>query len=257
MIHPTAIIDPSATIASNTTVGPYCVIGANVNIGSGCELKSHVVIDGITDIGDNNTFFPFAAIGQLTQDLKYQGEPTTLKIGNNNTFRENTTVHRSTTADTTTTIGDNNLLLAYSHVAHDCIVGSHCILSNAASLAGHVVVEDHVIVSGMSGVHQFCRLGAHAIIGGMAKIVQDVPPFVIADGTPAAARSINLIGLQRRGFEQADISALKSAYKKLFFRKNTNLKESLDTLKEDPLKDNPFVAQLIAFVESSERGITR
>ena len=214
MIHPTAIIDPSAEIASNVEIGAYCVIGANVSIGSGSVLKSHVVIDGYTTIGKNNTFFPFAAIGQLTQDLKYQAEPTSLLIGDGNTFRENTTVHRSTSDNAPTTIGNDNLFLCYAHIAHDCQLGNNIILSNNGTLGGHCIVGDHAILSGFAGVHQFSIIGEHSMVGGLTKIVQDVPPFTIVDGAPATVRGINTVGLQRRGFSDDDCRMLKNAYKK-------------------------------------------
>ncbi len=257
MIHPTAIISESATIGENVTIGPYCIIGDNVTIGSNSTLKSHVVIDGHTTIGEHNLFFPFAAIGQLTQDLKYKEEPTYLIIGDRNTFRENCTIHRSTSPDTPTTIGDDNLFLCYAHVAHDCVIGNHCIFSNNGSIAGHVVVEDHVIISGLSGVHQFCRVGAHAIIGGFTKVIKDVPPFTIADGNPASVRAINQIGLERRGFSAEDISSLRNAYKHLFFKKKQNLKEAIEKTKQAEFYQNEHVRKLVAFLDNSERGVTR
>ncbi len=257
MIHPTAIISDSATIGKDVSIGPYCVIGDNVTIGDHSILKSHVVIDGHTTIGKHNLFYPFAAIGQLTQDLKYKEEPTHLIIGDRNTFRENCTIHRSTSPDTPTTIGHDNLFLCYSHVAHDCVIANHCIFSNNASIAGHVIVEDYVIISGLSGVHQFCRLGAHSIVGGFTKVVQDIPPFTIADGNPASIRAVNQIGLQRRGFSADDITALRRAYKRLFFKKEKNLKESLEETKQADCAQNKFVQELITFLENSERGVTR
>ena len=257
MIHPTAIISESASIGENVTIGPYCVIGDNVSIGDHSTLKSHVVIDGHTTIGQHNLFYPFAAIGQLTQDLKYKEEPTYLIIGDRNTFRENCTIHRSTSPDTPTTIGDDNLFLCYAHVAHDCVIANHCIFSNNASIAGHVIVEDYVIISGLSGVHQFCRVGAHSIIGGFTKVVQDIPPFTIADGNPAIVRAINQIGLQRRDFSADDITALRRAYKRLFLKKEKNLKEAIEETKQADCGQNQFVQELITFLENSERGVTR
>lgn len=257
MIHPSAIISDSATIGDNVSIGPYCVIGDNVSIGAHSELRSHVVIEGDTKIGENNLFYPFAAIGQLTQDLKYKEEPTYLIIGDRNTFRENCTIHRSTSPETPTTIGDDNLFLCYSHVAHDCVIGNHCIFSNNGSIAGHVVVEDHVIISGLSGVHQFCRVGAHSIIGGFTKVVQDIPPFTIADGNPAIIRAVNQIGLQRRGFAKEDISSLRRAYKLLFFKKEKNLKEAIEETRAAECSSNEHVTYLLDFLEASERGVTR
>ena len=257
MIHPTAIIDPSAEIAEGVTIGPYSVIGANVSIGKGCILKSHVVIEGYTKIGENNTFFPFSAIGQVTQDLKYDGEPTALEIGDHNTFRENTTIHRGTSEETPTRIGSHNLFLAYSHVAHDCIVGNHCILSNNGTLAGHVVMEDYGIVSGLSAVHQFCRIGEHSLVGGCAKIVQDIPPYMIVDGNPATVRGINLIGLQRRGFSEESRQNLKKAYKKILLNKKNNLAEAIESFEDSEAAQDPCVKHLIEFIRDSERGIIR
>lgn len=257
MIHPTAIIDPKAELATDVEVGPYCVIGANVRIGAGSLLKSHVVIEGHTAIGEGNTFFPFAAIGQLTQDMKYAGEPTALEIGNNNVFRENTTIHRGTTEEVPTRIGSDNLFLSYSHVAHDCQVGNHCILSNNATLGGHCTVYDYAIISGLSAIHQFSRVGEHCMIGGCSRVTQDVPPFMILAGNPAAVRGINLIGLQRRGFSEETRRALKTAYKKLFLNKTNNLSELTDAFAAHELAKEPSVVRLIEFIRGSERGITR
>lgn len=256
MIHPTAIVSPDAKIGTDTEIGPYCVIEANVTLGDRCKLHSHVVIHGHTTIGDENEFFPFAAIGTKSQDLKYAGEPTALTIGNRNVFRENTTVHRGTEDGSPTRVGSDNLCLSYSHIAHDCQVGNHVILSNNGTLAGHVHVDDHAIISGLSAVHQFCRVGAHAITGGISKIVQDIPPFTIVDGNPATVRGINQVGLQRRGFSDEDIRALRTAYKKLFLKKDTNLAEAVAALDPD-LAKNPRVAHLLEFINSSERGVIR
>ena len=257
MIHPTAIIDPSAEIAEGVTIGPYCIIGSNVSIDAGSELKSHVVVEGHTKIGKDNLFFPFAAIGQLTQDLKYKGEPTHLIIGDHNTFRENVTIHRGTVEGTPTRIGNHNLFLCYSHVAHDCQIANHCIFSNNASVAGHCVVSDYAIISGLSGVHQFCRIGEHSIIGGISKVIQDVPPYTIVDGSPASVRGINIVGLQRRDFDEEACRALKNAYKKIFLNKKANLSEAVEALAVSELGDNEHVAILVDFLRTTERGVTR
>ncbi len=257
MIHPTAIIDPAAEVAEGVEIGPYSVVGAHVSIGKGSVLKSHVVIEGHTSIGENNTFFPFSAIGQVTQDLKYTGEPTALEIGHHNTFRENTTIHRGTTAEVPTRIGDHNLFLSYSHVAHDCQVGNHCILSNNGTLGGHCTVGDHAIISGLSGAHQFCNIGEHSLVGGCTKIVQDVPPYMIVDGTPAAVRSPNLVGLQRRGFSKDARRAIKTAYKKLFLSKKLSLTSLIDELEQTESAQEPHVQRLIEFIRHSERGVIR
>ena len=257
VIHPSAVVSPQARIGNRVRIGPFCVVGANVELGDDCVLHSHVVLEGHSKIGRSNEFYPFAAIGGKTQDLKYIGEPTALEVGDFNVFRENTTVHRGTHESLPTRIGSHNLLLCYSHVAHDCQLGDHIILSNSVGLAGHIVVEDHAIISGFAACHQFCRIGKHSIIGGLTKIVQDVPPFMIVDGNPASTRGLNTIGLQRRGFAEDDIRALKSAYKKLFLKKDGNLANSLSSLKATHAADTPQVAYLIHFIENSERGVTR
>jgi len=256
-IHPTAVISDKAEIAEGVIIGPYCVIGDNVKIGAGSELKSHVVIDGYTTIGERNLFFPFAAIGQLTQDLKYDGEPTSLVIGDDNTFRENCTIHRSTDKNIPTRIGNHNLFLCYSHVAHDCQVGNHVIMSNNGTLAGHVTVDDHAIISGFAAVHQFCRVGKHAMIGGCCKVVQDVPPYCIVDGNPSETRGINQIGLQRRGFSDESIRDLKVAYRKTLFKKKQNLGELVHSFEEVREDENAEVTHLLDFIKTSQRGIIR
>ncbi len=257
MIHPTAIVSPLAKLGANVRVGPYCIIGPHVELGDDCVLHSHVVIDGTSKIGCGNEFFPFAIIGGKTQDLKYLGEPTFLEVGDHNVFRENCTIHRGTNGETPTRIGSHNLFLSYSHVAHDCQVGDHVILSNNATLGGHVEMGDYAIISGLSAVHQFCVIGCHSITGGCAKVVQDIPPFMIADGNPAATRGLNVLGLQRRGFPEESIRALKAAYKKLFLKKDLNLATAISSLKATHAAAAPQVAQLIHFIESSSRGITR
>jgi len=256
-IHPTAVISEKASIADGVKIGPYCVVGDHVEIGEGSELKSHVVIDGYTKIGKNNLFYPFSAIGQLTQDLKYDGEPTSLVIGDGNTFRENCTIHRSTSKEVPTQIGNHNLFLCYTHVAHDCVVGSHIIMSNNGTLAGHVIVEDYSILSGFAAVHQFCKIGKHSIIGGCSKVVQDVPPFTIVDGNPGESRGINQIGLQRRAVEDSVIRELKNAYKKTLFHKKGNLGDLVTAFEEKNPEACEEVKDLITFIKTSERGIAR
>lgn len=257
MIHPSAIIAPTAQLGENVHVGPFCVIGENVQLGDGCVLHSHVVIEGHASIGKENEFFPFAAIGGKTQDLKYAGDPTFLVIGDRNVFRENTTVHRGTFDHTPTRIGSDNLFLCYSHIAHECVVGNHVILSNNGTLAGHVTVEDYAIVSGLSAIHQFCRVGCHSIIGGCSRIVQDIAPYTVVEGNPASTRAINQVGLSRRGFSEDDLKSLRTAYKRLFLKKDANLGLALSSLKAESAANNPHVKHLIAFVEGSQRGVTR
>ncbi len=253
MIHPTAIISPEAQIAAGVEIGPYCVIGEGVSIASGCRLHAHVVVEKNTSIGKDCEFFPFAAIGGRTQDLKYDGEPTSLVIGERNVFRENTTVHRSTSKKIATTIGSDNNFLAYSHIAHDCIVGNHVIFSNNGTIGGHVVVGDYAIIGGLAGVHQFCRIGKHSIIGGCTKVVQDVSPYMIVDGSSPSVRGINVIGMQRRGFSEEQIREVKQAYKALFLKKKKNLKEALELFTDA----KGLGLEVREFITASERGMTR
>jgi UDP-N-acetylglucosamine acyltransferase len=254
MIHPSAIIHPQAQIGANCQIGPYCVIGEHVTLGDNCRLHSHVVIDGHTRLGNGNEIFPFAAIGFKTQDLKWKGGVTRTDIGDHNTFREYVTIHSATSDGNATVIGSHNHVLAYSHIAHDCRLGSHIIMSNAATLAGHVIVEDHAIIS-ISAVHQFCRIGKFAMIGGCSKVVQDVPPFMIADGNPAETRTINKVGLERNGFSEEAQAALKQAYKILFREGLTNT-NALAKI-EAELPPLPEVQYLVQFVRTSERGISK
>jgi UDP-N-acetylglucosamine acyltransferase len=255
MIHPTAIVDPAAEVASGARIGPYCVIGPQVVIGEDTELQHHVTVMGPTKIGTGNFFFAYASIGQKTQDLKYDGEPTYLEIGDGNTFREFCTVNRGTLPGTKTIVGNGGNFLAYSHIAHDCIVGNNVIFSNNGTLAGHVEVGDHAVIGGLTAIHQFCRVGRHAITGGCSKIVQDVPPFMIADGNPAEVRGINSIGLERAGFTADTLRALKEAYR-LLYRSNLNVKQAVETIRKE-IPAHAEVEELCAFVETSQRGIIR
>lgn len=255
MIHPTAIVDPKAEIASGVRIGPYCVVGADVHIGEDTELQHHVTVMGTTRIGRGNSFFAYTSIGQRTQDLKYSGEPTHLEIGEGNTFREFCTVNRGTLPGAKTVVGNNGNFLAYSHIAHDCIVGNNVIFSNNGTLAGHVTVGDHSVIGGLTAIHQFCRVGRHAITGGCSKIVQDVPPFMIADGNPAEVRGVNSIGLERAGFPAETIRALKDAYR-LLYRGNMNAKQAVEAIRRE-LAGSAEAEELCLFVETSQRGIIR
>ena len=255
MIHPTAIVDPAAEIASGARIGPYCVIGPDVVIDADTELQHHVTVMGPTKIGTGNFFFAYTSIGQKTQDLKYTGEPTYLEIGDGNTFREFCTVNRGTLPGTKTVIGNGGNFLAYSHIAHDCIVGNNVIFSNNGTLAGHVEVGDHAVIGGLTAIHQFCRIGRHAITGGCSKIVQDVPPFFIADGNPAEVRGVNQVGLERAGFAPDTLRALKEAYR-ILYRGSLNVKQSVEAICRE-LPDLPELAELRRFIESSRRGIIR
>lgn len=254
-IHPSSVIDPSAILHPDVEVGPFCHIGPQVEMGCGTRLIGHVSIAGPTRIGEGNVFYPYCSIGQRSQDLKYTSEPTYLEIGNNNSFREFCTVNRGTLPGTKTIVGHHGNFLAYSHIAHDCIVGDHVLFSNNGTLAGHVIVEDHVVISGLSGVHQFCRLGQHSLIGGCTKIVQDVPPYMIADGNPAEVRGINQVGLERRGFLPEDTRTLREAYR-LLYRSNLNVKQACEKIAAD-FSGPDVIARLLAFVASSKRGIIR
>jgi UDP-N-acetylglucosamine acyltransferase len=254
-IHPSSVIDHSAILHPDVEVGPFCHIGPQVEMGCGTRLIGHVSIAGPTRIGEGNVFYPYCSIGQRSQDLKYTSEPTYLEIGNNNSFREFCTVNRGTLPGTKTIVGHHGNFLAYSHIAHDCIVGDHVLFSNNGTLAGHVIVEDHVVISGLSGVHQFCRLGQHSIIGGCTKIVQDVPPYMIADGNPAEVRGINQVGLERRGFLPEDTRTLREAYR-LLYRSNLNVKQACEKIAAD-FSGPDVIARLLAFVASSKRGIIR
>jgi UDP-N-acetylglucosamine acyltransferase len=254
-IHPTAVIDPSAEIGEDVEIGPYCVIHAGVHLGAGCWLQNHVTLAGPLTVGKGNRFFAFGSIGQQTQDLKYKGEPTFCEIGDENVFREFVTVHRGTSGDDKTVIGSHNNFLSYAHIAHDCKVGNHCIFSNNGTLAGHVVVGNHVILGGISAVHQFCRIGDGAMTGGCTKIVQDLPPHMIADGNPAAVRSVNVVGMQRHGYSEAAIRVVKEAHR-LLYRKDLNVQQAVGELRAMDDVDG-LLAEIIAFVDSSSRGIIR
>lgn len=256
MIHPTAIIHPGAKIAANVEIGPYAVIGEHVSLGEGCWVGPHAVVEGRTTIGRNNRIFQFASIGAVPQDLKYRGEETTLTIGDGNTFREFVTVHLGTVDGAgTTTIGNNNLLMAYVHVAHDCIVGSHIVLANAATLAGHVEVGDHAVLGGLSAIHQFTRIGSHAMISGGSMVNQDITPYTIAQGDRAEPVGINLIGLKRRGFSDEVLRALKNAYK-TFFRAGLKQEEALEKIAADA-ESYPEVKVFTDFIRGTQRGIAR
>jgi len=256
-IHPTAIVDPSAQLGAGVYVGPYCIIEASVVLGDGCWLQHHVTICGPTSIGRDNKFFAYSSIGQQTQDLKYHGEPTCLRIGDNNCFREFVTVHRGTSPNSCTRVGSHGNFLAYSHIAHDCIVGDSVIFSNNGTIAGHVEVGDHAVIGGLTAVHQFCRIGRHAITGGCSKIVQDVPPFMIADGNPAVVRGVNQIGLERHDFPPETVRAIRDAYR-LLYRSKWNVNQAADKIREqEKLSAIPEISQLLDFITTSQRGIIR
>lgn len=255
MVHPTAIIHPKAKIGAGCEIGPYCVIGEHVVLGEKCKLHSHVVIDGYTTLGKENEIFPFASIGLKTQDLKWKGGATRTEIGDGNTFREYVTIHSATGDGEVTRVGSHNTILAYCHIAHNCTLGSHIIISNVGTLAGHVTVEDYAVIGGLAAVHQFCRIGKMAMIGGCSKVVQDVPPFMMADGNPAETRTINKTGMERNGVSEKAQSALRQAYK-IFFREGLTVSNAAAKVEKE-LSPLPEVTHLLEFVRASERGISK
>jgi UDP-N-acetylglucosamine acyltransferase len=254
-IHPSAIVDGRAEIGAGTIIGPYCVIGAEVALGQDCWLQHHVTLSGPMRAGSRNKFYAYCSIGQQTQDLKYQGEPTYLDIGDENTFREFVTINRSTTSEGKTRVGSRGNFLAYSHIGHDCTVGDEVVFSNNATLAGHVHVGNHAVMGGLTAVHQFCRIGRFAIMGGCSKIVQDVPPFMIADGNPAEIRGVNLVGLERQGFTPESVKWIKEAFR-LIYRSKYNTRQAMEAIRKE-LPQNEEITQIIEFIGQSERGIIR
>lgn len=256
LIHPSAIIDPSAVLADDVHVGPWTYIGPNVEIGAGTRIESHVVIKGPTKIGRDNRIYQFSSVGEDTPDLKYNGEPTRLVMGDRNIVREGVTIHRGTVQDRSeTTIGDDNLLMAYVHIGHDSIIGNHVILVNNVALAGHVRIDDWAILGGFTLVHQFCSIGAHAFTGMGSAIGKDVPAYVLVTGAPAAPRSINAEGLKRRGFTKSELADLSNAYKLLYRRGNT-LDDVIQQL-EGQHGCSEKMIPLIHSLKQSVRGIVR
>lgn len=259
-IHPTAVIDPGAQLDADVSIGAYSVVGPNVRIGAGTVVGEHCVLDGHTTIGRNNHFYRFCSIGGMPQDKKYRGEPTQLTVGDGNTVREFVTLNTGTIQDgSLTSLGSDNWIMAYVHVAHDCHIGNHTILANSVQLGGHVHLGDWAIVGGLTGVHQFSRIGAHAMIGGNSSLMQDAPPFVLAAGNPCSPVGINKEGLKRRGFTPEQIAALSEAYK-LIFRRGLTLGEARDamaSLQQDRPYASDAIQQMIDFTETASRGLIR
>lgn len=256
MIHSQAIVDPGAKLAADVTVGPWTLIGPDVEIGPGCVIASHVVIRGPTRIGAGSHIYQFSSIGEDTQDLKYRNEPTALVIGERNVIRENVTIHRGTVQGRSeTTIGHDNLIMAYVHVGHDCVVGNHAVLVNNCALAGHVRVGDWAVLSGYTLVHQFCQIGAHSFTGMGSAIGKDVPAFVTVSGAPAQAKTINVEGLRRRGFSSQSLCQLRRAFK-ILYRQGLTLELALQRL-ESIVDRSPEVRVFIDSIRASERGIVR
>lgn len=256
MIHPSALIDDRAGIAEGVSVGPFCVIGPDVEIGAGTIIGPHVVIRGPTRIGRDNRIFQFASIGEDPQDKKYQGEITRLEIGDRNVIREYSTVHRGTIQDKSVTrLGDDNLLMAYTHVAHDCVIGNGVIMANGASLAGHVTVDDCAILGGFSLVHQFCRIGRYSFSGMGSVISRDIPPYVMVGGSPTRPRGINSVGMERRGFDAESILQIKRAFK-LIYKSRLKLEEAIESLAV-MAEQSSEVIPLLEFLKQSGRSIIR
>ncbi|SAI71159.1 UDP-N-acetylglucosamine acyltransferase [Bordetella ansorpii] len=259
-IHPTAVVDPAARIDPTVRIGPYCVVGPDVTIGAGTELGPHCVFDGVTTVGRENRFYRFCSIGGMPQDKKYAGEPTRLVIGDRNTVREFTTFNTGTVQDGgVTTIGNDNWIMAYVHIAHDCHVGNNTILANSVQLGGHVHVGDWAIVGGLTGVHQFSKIGAHSMTGGNSSLMQDTPPYVLSAGNPCRPVGINIEGLKRRGFTPAAISALRDAYKSIY-RRGLTLEKACAELRARQQSEPEVADQLqvmLDFIDASTRGLIR
>ncbi|WP_145513237.1 acyl-ACP--UDP-N-acetylglucosamine O-acyltransferase [Yersinia massiliensis] len=256
VIHPSSIVEEGAVIGAGVRIGPFCFVGSLVEIGAGTELKSHVVVNGITKIGCDNQIYQFASIGEANQDLKYAGEPTRVEIGDRNRIRESVSIHRGTVqGGELTKVGSDNLLMINAHIAHDCIIGNRCILANNATLGGHVEIDDYAIIGGMTAIHQFCVIGAHVMVGGCSGVAQDVPPFVIAQGNHATPFGINIEGLKRRGFDKESLHAIRNAYK-LLYRSGRTLDEVKPEIAE-LAEQYPAVQAFSDFFARSTRGIIR
>lgn len=257
LIHSTAIIDPSAVIASDVKIGPYSIIGPNVTIGSGTTIHSHVVVGGYTRIGEGNEIFQFASVGEVCQDLKYTGEETWLEIGDHNKIREHCSLHRGTIQDQSLTkIGSHNLLMVNTHIAHDCVIGDNNIFANNAGIAGHVHIGDFVVVGGNSGIHQFCKIDSYSMIGGASLILKDVPAYVMVSGNPAHAFGLNVEGMRRKGWSKDIIMGLREAFK-LIYKSGLTTEQAVQKIREDIL---PTVAEAQLLIDSlleSKRGIVR
>ena len=255
MIHPTSVINKDASIDSDVIIGPYCTIDGKVIIKKGTRLISHVVIQGTTEIGENCTISPFVSIGGPPQDITYKGEDTRVVIGDNNNIKEYVTINRGTVhGGGITSVGNNNFLMAYAHIAHDCKVANNVIMANCATLGGHIEVADFVILSGLCAIHQFCRIGKYAFVSGLTGVPKDIPPFIIAAGNRARPYGLNVVGLERRGFSKEEISKLKKAYR-ILFRSAVPLSTALKIIQEE--LDGENIRELIDFIQASKRGICR
>jgi UDP-N-acetylglucosamine acyltransferase len=254
LIHPTAIVDPGARLGADVAIGPLCYVGAGVVLGDRTRLHHHASVEGNTVLGVDCEVYPYACLGGKTQDLKFKGGEPGVRIGDRNVFREYFTVHAATNDGDFTTVGSDNTFLAYGHIAHDCVIGSHIVASNAMMLAGHVTVEDHVVIGGYGGVHQFCRIGAHAMLSATAKLVHDLPPYFIADGAPAVVRAYNKVGLERRGHSAEQIERVRRIYR-ILYREGLNRSQALEKLATHENAATPEFARMLAFARQSERGL--
>ena len=254
-IDPRALINPTASLDKNVKVGPFAVIGENAKIGADTVIDSFAQVLGHTEIGKHCHLFPYAVVGNIPQDLKYKGERSFLIIGNNNRIREFVTINPGTDKDTKTVIGDNNLIMVYSHIAHDCTIGNDIILANNATLAGYVTIGNKVVIGGLVAVHQFCRLGDFSIVGGCSKVVQDIPPYALSDGHPASVRGLNLVGLRRAKFSTSTVNVLKKAFKILFFENHPCDKARV--LIQKSLPQSKELDYLLRFISSSKRGLSK
>lgn len=253
-IHPTAVIEPGAQLGADVEIGAYAYVGAGVTLGAGTRLHHHASVEGNTVLGERCEIFPYACIGGKTQDLKFKGGNPGLRVGDRNVFREYVTIHCATNDGDFTRVGSDNVLLGACHIAHDCVIGSHTVMSNGAMLAGHVTVEDHVVIGGYGGIHQFCRLGAFAMLSATAKLVHDLPPYFIADGTPAEVRAINRVGLERNGFTPEQLDRVKQIHR-ILYRDGLNRTQALEKLASHPQVGSAEFQRFLAFAQSSERGL--
>jgi len=253
-IHPTALVDPAAELGSGVEIGPFAYVGAGVRLGDGTRLHHHASVEGDTHLGEGCEVFPYCSVGAKTQDLKYAGGQPGVRIGSHNVFREYVSVHAATADGELTRIGSHNHILAYCHIAHDCQLGDHIIMSNSVGLAGHVVVEDYAVLGAVCGVHQFCRIGAYAMISAYAKVVQDIAPYVIADGQPAIVRAINKVGLERRGLGGEPLERVKQVYR-ILFRDGLNRSQALEKIVAHEHASTPEFQRILAFASQCTRGL--
>lgn len=253
-IHPSAVVEPTVELGDGVEIGPFAYVGGSARLGNGTVLQHHASVEGNTVLGEHCTVYPYCSIGAKTQDLKYKGGNPGVRIGDRNEFREYVSVHAATNDGEFTTIGSDNHILAYSHVAHDCQLGNHIVTSNSVGLAGHVTVEDNVVLGAVSGVHQFCRIGAYAMVSAYAKVVQDIAPYFIADGQPAVIRAINKVGLERKGFTVEQMDRVKAVYR-ILFREGLNRTQALEKLAAHPSAETDEFKRMLDFAAKCERGL--